>query len=121
MSMPTLLILLSVALSSLAHLSFKVGVNSIEAGAGAGIGRGYGLALAANPYVWLGIILHVAALAAWLFGLRKLDLSYAYPFISLGFVLVLLVSATVLDERLNAARILGVALIVAGVFFVARS
>jgi multidrug transporter EmrE-like cation transporter len=118
--MPTLLIILSVACSSLAHLSFKIGVNAVEAGGGT-LGRGYGLALASNPYVVGGVILHVAALAAWLLGLRKLDLSYAYPFISLGFVLVLLASATILDERLNAARILGVALIIGGVFFVARS
>lgn len=119
--MPTLLILLSVAVSSLAHLSFKHGVNSIEAGSAAGMGRGYAYALVMNPYVLAGVVLHVAALAAWLLGLRKLDLSYAYPFISLGFVLVLLVSATVLGERLNTARILGVALIIGGVFFVARS
>jgi drug/metabolite transporter (DMT)-like permease len=119
--MPTFLILLSVTLSSLAHLSFKVGVNSIGAASAAEAGRSYGLALTTNPYVLGGVALHVAALAAWLLGLRKLDLSYAYPFISLGFVLVLLVSATVLGERLNASRILGVALIIGGVFFVARS
>ena len=64
---------------------------------------------------------HAAAPGTWLLALRKVDISYAYPFIALGFVLVLGLSSWFLDERLNAARLLGVALIVGGVFCVARS
>jgi len=116
----TFLILLSVACSSLAHLAFKVGVNAIE-GAPPASSRIFVAALAGNPYVLGGVVLHGAALLTWLFALRRVDISYAYPFIALGFVLVLALSAWLLDERLNAARLIGVALIIGGVFCVARS
>jgi drug/metabolite transporter (DMT)-like permease len=119
--MSTLLILLSVACSSLAHLAFKVGVNRIDGGAAPGSARLFVMAVAGNPYVLGGLLLHVAALATWLLALRRVDISYAYPFIALGFVLVLGLSNWFLDERLTAARLLGVALIVGGVFCVARS
>jgi drug/metabolite transporter (DMT)-like permease len=116
----TFLILLSVACSSLAHLAFKVGVNGID-GATPASSRLFVAALAGNPFVLGGILLHGAALLTWLFALRRVDISYAYPFIALGFVLVLGLSTWFLDERLNAARMLGVALIIGGVFCVARS
>ncbi|HTO83895.1 MAG TPA: EamA family transporter [Methylomirabilota bacterium] len=119
--MPTLLILLSVTCSSLAHLAFKVGVNRVDGVLAPGSGRLFVAAIAGNPYILGGLFLHAAALGTWLLALRKVDISYAYPFIALGFVLVLGLSSWFLDERLNAARLLGVALIVGGVFCVARS
>src|SRR5215813_9076880 len=117
--MPTLLILLSVTCSSLAHLAFKVGVNRVDGALAPGSGRLFVAAIAGNPYVLCGLFLHAAALGTWLLALRKVDISYAYPFIALGFVLGL--SSWFLDERLNAARLVGVALIMGGVFCVARS
>src|SRR5262249_49659911 len=119
--MSTLLILLSVACSSLAHLAFKVGVNHVDAGVAPGSSRLFVAAIAGNPFVLGGVMLHAAALGTWLVALRRVDISYAYPFIALGFVLVLALSNWFLDERLNAARLLGVALIIGGVFCVARS
>jgi multidrug transporter EmrE-like cation transporter len=119
--MSTLLILLSVACSSLAHLAFKVGVTRVDGALAPGSTRLFVAAIAGNPYVVGGLFLHAAALGTWLLALRKVDISYAYPFIALGFVLVLGLSSWFLDERLNAARLLGVALIVGGVFCVARS
>jgi drug/metabolite transporter (DMT)-like permease len=118
--MPTFLILLSVICSASAHLVFKYGVAGIERAPALG-GPGFAAAAAANPFVWGGLLLHGAALVTWLYALRRADISYAYPFIALGFVLVLGMSAWLLDERLNAMRLLGVALIVGGVFCVARS
>jgi drug/metabolite transporter (DMT)-like permease len=118
--MSTLLILLSVACSSLAHLAFKLGVNGVES-AISGSNRLFVAALAGNPYVLGGLLLHAAALGTWLLALRRVDISYAYPFIALGFVLVLGLSAWFLDERLTTARVIGVAFIIGGVFCVARS
>lgn len=118
--MATAIILLSVLCSAFAHLAFKVGVNAVDS-APAGMSRVYVAALAGNPYVLGGLALHGAALVAWLWALRKADISYAYPFISLGFVIVLGLSAWLLDERIGAMRLIGVGLITGGVFFVARS
>src|SRR5262249_61990289 len=119
--MSTLLILLSVACSSLAHLAFKVGVARVDGALAPGSTRLFVAAIAGNPYVVGGLFLHAAALGTWLLALRKVDISYAYPFIALGFVLVLGLSNWFLDERLNSARLVGVARIVGGVVCVAGS
>jgi drug/metabolite transporter (DMT)-like permease len=57
----------------------------------------------------------------WLYALRHVDVSYAYPFIALGFVFTLLIGHYFLQENVNVFRITGVFLISAGIFLVARS
>ena len=57
---------------------------------------------------------YVAALF-WLAALRTMDLSYAYPFMALSFVLVLLLSAAIFGESLSTAKVAGVILICIGV------
>jgi multidrug transporter EmrE-like cation transporter len=119
--MPVLTIILSsVLLSSAAQLMLKVGAGKAGLAAGASP-AGFLLAAAANPFVIAGVSMHVAALALWLFALRDRDVSYAYPFIALGFVLVLVVSALWMREPVGASRIAGVALIVGGLVLVGRS
>lgn len=51
---------------------------------------------------------------AWMAALTRFELSYAYPFMSLSFVVVLLFGAWWLGESLTAMRVAGVALIVIG-------
>jgi multidrug transporter EmrE-like cation transporter len=47
--------------------------------------------------------------------MTKLDLSHAYPFTSLSFVLVALASAWLLNEPLTGPKIAGIALICLGI------
>ena len=72
-----------------------------------------------------GMLLLVAALFAcqlanWLRVLEQADLSYAQPITSLSFVSVLLVSVLYLGERLDALKVVGIALVLAGVWFISR-
>ena len=53
--------------------------------------------------------------------LSRVDLSFAYPFLSVSYVLVLLTGYFWFGETINASQIGGVALICVGTFFVARS
>jgi multidrug transporter EmrE-like cation transporter len=55
------------------------------------------------------------AALCWMLAMVELDLSHAYPFVSLSFVVVLLLSAALFGEPLNFVKIAGIALIVAGV------
>jgi multidrug transporter EmrE-like cation transporter len=61
--------------------------------------------------------LAAALLAAlsWMAAMTKLDLSHAYPFTSLSFVLVALASAWLLNEPLTGPKIAGIALICLGI------
>jgi multidrug transporter EmrE-like cation transporter len=53
--------------------------------------------------------------------LSRVDLSFAYPFLSISYILVLIAGYFVFGETVNASRMVGVALICGGTFFIARS
>ena len=66
---------------------------------------------------WIISVLFVTPLAAlcWFAAMTKYQLSYAYPFMSLAFVLVLILSAVLFHETVNIAKVAGVLLIVVGI------
>ena len=68
-----------------------------------------------NPWVASALGGLVLAAAAWMAALTRLDLSHAYPFTSLAFVLVAIASAWVFHEPLTTPKIAGVVLICLGV------
>lgn len=57
----------------------------------------------------------VSSMLIWIFVLRKLELSIAYPMVSLGYVFVMLLSFYFLQEQLYLTKLLGTGLIVCGV------
>lgn len=68
-----------------------------------------------NPPVIAGFLLYGISAILWIIVLSRVDLSVAYPSISVGYVLILLFSWFYLKEPLNLARVAGVLLISAGV------
>ena len=74
-----------------------------------------------SPHVILGLAFYGVGALAWVLVLSRLDLSTAYPFLSLNFILVALVAWLFFGESIPAARWVGIALIAAGIIFVARS
>lgn len=78
----------------------------------------FGLIL--NPWIMSGILAGFFALVCWLAAMTKFELSYAYPFMSLAFVFVLILSAVLFHEPLTVAKILGVLLIIAGIIVGSR-
>jgi drug/metabolite transporter (DMT)-like permease len=79
------------------------------------------VSLILDPYVFSVYIAVFGAGLAWMAALSRFDLNYAYPFMSLSFVLVLILSSWLLGEPLTLARALGVTLIVAGTVVASRS
>ena len=63
----------------------------------------------------------MTALTLWVVGLRRVDLSVAYPFIALGLVFVSLLSWAFLREGVGPARVMGMLLISSGVALIART
>jgi len=78
------------------------------------------LHLLLDPIIFSGFAAAFLASLAWMAAMTKFDLSYAYPFMSLNFVIVLLLSCWLLGESFNIEKILGVILIVTGTVIVAR-
>ena len=76
------------------------------------------LKLLLNPWVISSVLGAFLAMLCWMAAMTQLPLSYAYPFMSLSFVLVLVLSSLMLGEPLNTYKVLGVALIMVGVLVV---
>jgi drug/metabolite transporter (DMT)-like permease len=74
-----------------------------------------------NPWVFFGLATFVISMASHLFVLSKVDLSFAYPFLSLAYVVVAVIAWMVFNEELGVYKIAGIALICAGTVLIAQS
>jgi drug/metabolite transporter (DMT)-like permease len=74
-----------------------------------------------QPYVALGFSCYAIGALMWLFVLSKIDVSMAYPFVGLGFVLTMLLGAVLLGEQVGVWRIVGTGLVIGGILLVMRS
>ena len=74
-----------------------------------------------SPCVFFGGFIYFLSLFIWFYVLSKVDLSFAYPFLALSYVLVLVLSWLVLGESISTLRIAGVLIISGGVILVAMS
>jgi multidrug transporter EmrE-like cation transporter len=73
----------------------------------------FGLLL--RPWVLSAFAAAFLASIAWMAAMTKFDLSYAYPFMSLNFVLVLILSWLLFHEALSVSRVAGLLLIIVGI------
>ena len=80
----------------------------------------FSLLLFKDIYIISAFIAAFFAAISWMIALQKLELSFAYPFMSLNFVVVLLLSSWLLGEQMTFQKVLGVGLIVFGTFIAAR-
>ena len=119
-----LLILASVSLSALAQITLKFGMSSerIQRAFGENVSPMASIwAVASNFHVLIGLLAYGFGAIIWLLVLAKLDVSAAYPFVGLGFILTMLLGHLLLGESLSSIRIVGTFLVVAGVILVSRS
>ena len=65
--------------------------------------------------------LFIWQLVNWLRVLEGSDLSYSQPITSLSLITVLLFSVLFLGERVDPPKVLGIALVFAGVWFISRT
>jgi multidrug transporter EmrE-like cation transporter len=116
------LILISVTLSALAQISFKFGVSaarSIDGNAAGIVMTLIGVLL--TPGVILGLLLYGLGTLLWLSALGQVDVSQAYPFVGVGFVLTSLLGYLFFGDHLGLHRIVGMLIVIGGVIIVARS
>ncbi len=74
-----------------------------------------------KPWVISGFLAAFGASICWMAAINKLPLSRAYPFMSVNFVLVVLLAALLFHERIDAYKIVGTFIIVMGVIVLSRS
>jgi multidrug transporter EmrE-like cation transporter len=118
-----LMILTSVALSAVAQLLFKLGMSGERAAhaLSGGTLTAKVLAILGSAYVIGGFLCYGVGAAIWLLVLARADLSLAYPFVGLGFVLTAVFGVAMLGEALTVSRLVGTLLIIGGCILVSRS
>jgi multidrug transporter EmrE-like cation transporter len=122
MKIAVIYILISVVTSTIGQLLLKKGMNSmgsITLSTSQLISTSW--KMATNPYVFLGLVIYLAGTVFWLAALSRVDLSYAYPFASLSYIVMLVASWMLFDERITLGRLLGTVVIGIGVLFIYRN
>ena len=74
-----------------------------------------------NKFVILGIILYLISMFFWIKTLSKIDLSVAYPFVSIGVVLTVILAAVTLGEPVPLMRWAGIFITLFGVYVIVSS
>ena len=73
------------------------------------------LRLTLNPWVISSLCCAFLAFLCWMAAMTEFDLSYAYPFVSLSFAFVLVLSGLFFHESITLPKLLGVLLIMTGI------
>jgi len=81
----------------------------------------YVFTLIMSPWVLSSLAATFLAGVCWILTMTKFELSYAYPFIALNYVLVGFAAVILFGESLTGAKVVGTALVVAGIVVISWS
>ncbi|MBA7623913.1 4-amino-4-deoxy-L-arabinose-phosphoundecaprenol flippase subunit ArnE [subsurface metagenome] len=117
-----LLILFSISIAVAGQILLKIGINRIGIVDFSGLEalKQLFFGVIKSPLVISGLFLYVISAAIWLVVLSAVDLSFAYPFIGLTYVMVLILSRFILKEDVNLIRWAGAIIITIGVIVISR-
>ncbi|OIP50396.1 MAG: 4-amino-4-deoxy-L-arabinose transferase [Desulfobacterales bacterium CG2_30_60_27] len=116
------LILAGVLLNALAQITLKMGMR--------GIGHfnfrlenlgSVGLAVATSPFILAGLVCYVVSVVIWLLVLSRVEVSYAYPLLSVGYIVTALAGYLWLHEAMGPMRWTGIVVICLGVWLITRT
>ncbi|MFA5928744.1 MAG: SMR family transporter [Candidatus Margulisiibacteriota bacterium] len=79
------------------------------------------LKMITNIYVIFGMLLYAVSAFLWLIVLSRMELSFAYPLLSTGYIFILLFSWLFFKEQVSLVRWSGVGVIWLGVYLISRS
>ncbi len=116
------LVLVGVLLNAAAQLLLKAGTTAVgrfEFSAANAVPIGF--KLATEPHIVGGIACYVVSVVVWIMALSRVEVSVAYPMLSIGYVVNALAAWYWLGEAVTPMRLVGIGIIIVGVYVVARS
>jgi len=114
------LVLISVLLGVLGQLSLKQGMKKIGNFELKDFFSARIFELVAEKFVVIGIALYAIATLLWLVVISKEELSFAYPMLAIGYILIAIFSKIFFNENVTFVRFLGILLISIGVFLLLK-
>jgi multidrug transporter EmrE-like cation transporter len=116
------LILTGVLLNAAAQLLLKAGTNAVgHFEFTAANVLPVGVRLATELHIVGGIACYVISVAVWIMALSRVEVSIAYPMLSIGYVVNAMAAWWLFGEAVTPMRLLGIGVIILGVFIVTRS
>lgn len=116
------LILTGVLLNAGAQLLLKAGTNAIG---NFEFSRAnllpIGWRLATEPHIFGGLSCYVISVVVWIMALSRVEVSIAYPMLSIGYVVNAAAAYWLFGEAVSVTRLTGIGIIIIGVYIVARS
>ncbi len=116
------LVMTGVLLNAIAQLALKASVNetgvinldiqSLLSSAGN---------LATNLWLWTGLICYAISVVVWILALSRVDVSIAYPMLSIGYIVNAVAASQLFNEPLGIGKVIGIGVIILGVYILARS
>jgi multidrug transporter EmrE-like cation transporter len=115
-------ILTGVCLNALAQLLLKAGTNAVGViHLTAENWFSTGVKLATQLPIVGGLTCYVISVVVWIVALSRVDVTIAYPMISLGYIINALGAWYFLGEAVSAQRLLAIGVIIVGVVLLTRS
>ena len=116
------MILAGVLLNAGAQLLLKAGTRVLGViGAGESGLLQTALTVAFHPYIVAGLACYVLSVGIWIVALSRVEVSIAYPMLSIGYVVNAFAAWWLFGEALTVTRLLGIGVILVGVIILARS
>ena len=116
------LVMTGVLLNAIAQLALKASVSdtgiinldiqSLLTSAGS---------LASSLWLWLGLICYAVSVVVWILALSRVDVSIAYPMLSMGYIVNAVAASQLFNEPMGMGKVIGIGIIMLGVYVLARS
>lgn len=74
-----------------------------------------------NLWLWLAMFCYATSILLWMSVLSKVEVSFAYPFLSVGYVVAAIAGYCLFNENLSPLRIIGIIVICIGVILISQS
>ncbi|MEE9986804.1 DMT family transporter [Agrobacterium pusense] len=116
-----LMAIFSISLNALAQIALRKTMLAVGMpGAGGQPILTYLFNLALTPWFLAGMSCYALSIGVWMLVLGKLEVSLAYPLLSIGYIIAAVIGYFYLGESVGVMRIAGIALICAGIVVLAR-
>jgi multidrug transporter EmrE-like cation transporter len=73
-----------------------------------------------KPWVITGVIATFFAGVSWMLAMTRFELSYAFPFVTLNYVLILVASVTLFNESITLMKVVGTLIVIVGIIVLAK-
>ena len=106
-------LIFAILIRTLTDISFKAAVNNVELKFNKNLTSSL-KSIFKNPFLWTGLICGVLNVLAWMAALENFNLSYAYPFLSISYITIILAGKFLFNEHLDKQKLTGIFFIMIG-------